>query len=169
MIGGKNMRKLFGIFAAIILAVSILITPISAAQNTPPTLQGGVLLYTFEGNTFSYKFQVTYQDADGDLPAYMFVYINGSRRVMEKQDITDNNSKDGILYVLPLSEEDLFKLAPKARGWEIEYWFRTNDGHGPVSTLKSNLFALDYDTMGLVPVHSAGGSSSGGCSKCSGG
>ena len=115
------MRKIFGIFVAIIFAVSMFITPISAAQNTTPTLEGGVLFYTFEGNTFSYKFQVTYTDADGDLPAYMFVYINGSRRAMEKQDVEDNNSKDGILYVLPLSEGDLFKLAPKARGWEIEY------------------------------------------------
>ncbi|NYT13438.1 MAG: hypothetical protein GKC01_02880 [Candidatus Methanofastidiosa archaeon] len=161
------MRKLISIFVVLVFALSILVMPISASQNTSPTLEGGVLWYTFEGSTFSYKFQVTYKDLDGDLPAYMFVYINGSRRVMEKQDIEDNNAKDGIIYVLPLSEDDLFKLAPKARGWEIEYWFRTNDGHGPVSTEKSNLFALDYDTMGLVPVHSAGASSSGGCSRCS--
>ena len=163
------MRKLIGIFVAIILTVSMLITPIYAAQNTPPTLEGGVLFYTFQGNTFSYKFQVMYEDADGDLPAYMFVYINGSRKLMEKQDISDNNSKDGILYVVPLSEDDLFKMAPKARGWEIEYWFRTNDGHGPVTTAKSNLFALDYDAMGLVSSNSAGGSSSGGCSRCASG
>lgn len=161
------MRKLFGIFVAIIFVVSILIMPISAAQNTSPTLEGGALLYTFKGNTFTYKFQVTYTDADGDLPAYMFVYINGSRRIMGKQDIEDNNSKDGIVYVLPLSEEDLFKIAPKARGWEIEYWFRTNDGHGPVRTLLSNLFVLDYDSMGLTPINTAAGS--GFCSRCTSG
>ncbi|KYC45867.1 MAG: hypothetical protein APG12_00560 [Candidatus Methanofastidiosum methylothiophilum] len=158
------MRKLFGVIIAIIFASSIFLTPVSAAQNTPPTLEGGVLWYTFKGSTFSYKFQVTYNDAEGDLPVYMFVYINGSRRIMEKQDVTDNNAKDGIVYILALSDEDLFKLAPNAREWEIEYWFRTNDGHGPVSTKNSNLFALDYVAMGLTPSNTAGASS---CSKAS--
>jgi len=65
-----------------------------------------------------------------------------------------------------LSGEDLYKIAPKARGWEIEYWFRTNDGTGPVTTLKSNLFALDYAAMGLTSINSATGTV---CSRCSGG
>lgn len=163
------MRKISGILVTIILAVFVLLTPVSAAQNSKPTLDGGVLLYTFEGNTFSYKFQVTYTDSEGNLPLYMFVYINGSRRTMTKADEKDNNAKDGIIYVLSLSQDDLFKIAPKARGWEIEYWFRTNDGTGPVTTLKSNLFALDYDTMGLIPINTAGSSGSSGCSRCSGG
>lgn len=154
------MRKIVVFLMVMVLSISIFISPISAAQNTPPVLDGGALLYTFEGNVFSYKFQVKYTDADGDLPNYMFVFINGSRRLMEKQDIKDYNSKDGIVYILQFSQDELYDIAPKSREWDIEYWFRTNDGHGPVSTAKSNLFALDTDSMGVTTSHSGGGGSS---------
>jgi len=151
------MKKIFVVLLTLILAISLYVSPILATENTPPELQKGVLLYTFKNNIFSYKFQVEYKDANGDLPRYMFVIINGSRREMIKTDITDNNSMDGILYNLPMSEDELFKLAPKAKEWEIEYWFRTNDGKGPVSTKISKLFALDTDSMGLIASNSAGG------------
>lgn len=162
------MRKLIAIFTAILFVATVFASPIYAVQNTPPVLEGGALFYTFEGHVFSYKFQVTYKDQDGNLPNYLFVFINGSRRAMEKKDIADNDSKDGIVYVLELSQDELYSIAPKAKEWQIEYWFRTNDGHGPVITDKSNLFALDAEAMGMSTSNSAGGGGSpgtggGGC------
>jgi hypothetical protein len=162
------MKKIFIVLLTLILAISMFVSPMLAAENTPPELENGVLLYSFKNNTFSYKFQVEYKDADGNMPRYMFVFINGSRREMIKADETDNNAKDGILYILPMYEDELFKLAPKAKEWQIEYWFRTNDGKGPVITKASNLFVLDTETMGLITSNSAGGSgsSSGAASGC---
>jgi hypothetical protein len=95
----------------------------------------------------------------------MFVFINGSRREMIKADITDNNAKDGILYILPMSEDELFKFAPKVKEWDIQYWFRTNDGKGPVSTKISKLFVLDIESMGLSISNSAGGGGNAGPSS----
>ena len=116
---------------------------------------------------FSYEFQVKYTDADGDLPRYVFVYINGSKMEMTKADISDNDSKDGILYTLQMSEEELSKLAPKVGEWEIDYWFRTNDGKGPVRTENSDLFAFNVQAMGLLATCTSGsGESSSGSSGC---
>ena len=159
------MRKITIILLAIVSAMCILVSPIAAAENNKPVLEGGALFYTFESNVFSYKFQVKYTDADGDMPNYVFVFVNGSRRLLEKEDPSDKNSKDGIIYTLRLTQEDLYKLAPKAKEWDIEYWFRTNDGHGPVSTPKSKLFVLDSEAMGLLASNSAGGSGSSGGSS----
>ncbi len=160
------MRKIIAFLAAITIAISITISPLAAAENSPPVLEKGTLLYTFESNVFSYKFQVTYKDADGNMPNYMFVFVNGSRRLMEKEDISDNNSKDGVVYILQLSQDELYKLAPKAKEWNIEYWFRTNDGHGPVTTAKSTLFVLDTEAMGLDTTNSAGGGNGGASTGC---
>lgn len=157
------MKKIFVVLLTLVLAISLFVSPILAVDNTPPELQNGVLLYTFKNNTFFYNFQVEYKDADGNLPRYMFAFINGSRREMIKADITDIDAKDGILYILPMDEEDLLKLAPKVKEWEIEYWFRTNDGKGPVITKVSKLFALDAESMGLDISNSAGGGGSSGC------
>ncbi|HNR44942.1 MAG TPA: hypothetical protein PKH80_07235 [Methanofastidiosum sp.] len=159
------MKKIIMVLLTLIFVISLFVSPILAAENTSPELQNGVLLYTFKNNTFSYKFQVEYKDADGDIPRYMFVFINGSRREMIKADITDNNSKDGILYILPMHEDELFKFAPRAKEWNIEYWFRTNDGKGPVSTKISKLFVLDTESMGLITSNSAGGGGNGGSSS----
>lgn len=159
------MKKIFIVLLTSILGISLFVSPLLAAENTSPELLNGVLLYTFENNTFSYKFQVEYKDVDGNLPRYMFVFINGSRREMIKADITDNNPKDGILYLLPLNEDELFNLAPKAKEWDIGYWFRTNDGKGPVSTKISKLFALDTELMGLSISNSGGGGSEGSSSS----
>ena len=159
------MKKIFIVLLTSILGISLFVSPLLAAENNSPELHNGVLLYNFKNNVFSYKFQVEYKDADGDLPRYMFVFINGSRREMIKADITDNNAKDGILYILLLDEDELFKLAPKAKEWDIEYWFRTNDGKGPVSTKISKLFALDTESMGLTTSNSAGGGGEGGPSS----
>ena len=160
------MKKIFIVVLTMILAISLFVSPLLAADNTPPVLEKGSLLYTFKNNVFSYKFQVEYKDADGNLPRYMFVFINGSRREMIKADITDNNAKDGILYILLMDEDELFTLAPKAKEWDIEYWFRTNDGKGPVITKISKLFALDNESMGLSSSNSGGGGSTDSSSGC---
>ncbi|KYC45798.1 MAG: hypothetical protein APG12_00778 [Candidatus Methanofastidiosum methylothiophilum] len=163
------MKKIFMILLTLILAISVFVSPTLAEENSVPELEKGVLLYSFKNNIFSYKFQVEYKDADGNMPRYMFVFVNGSRREMVKADINDNNPKDGILYILNMDQEELFKLAPKAKEWEIEYWFRTNDGQGPVSTKISKLFVLDTEAMGLTASNSAGGGSSAGGSSSGGG
>ncbi|NMC76842.1 MAG: hypothetical protein GYA60_06065 [Candidatus Methanofastidiosa archaeon] len=150
------MRKLIALLVVILFVVTLFASPIAAVQNTPPVLEGGALLYTFESNIFSYKFQVTYKDADGNLPNYLFVFINGSRRAMEKKDIIDNDSRDGIVYVLELSQDELYSIAPKAKEWEIEYWFRTNDGQGVVTTGEMNSFVMDFESMGLIMEGGAG-------------
>ncbi|NYT04739.1 MAG: hypothetical protein GKC00_08555 [Candidatus Methanofastidiosa archaeon] len=156
------MKKIFIVLLTLILAISMFVSPMLATENTPPELENGVLLYTFKNNTFSYKFQVEYKDADGNMPRYMFVFINGSRRQMIKADADDNNVTDGILYILPMHEDELFELAPKIKEWQIEYWFRTNDGKGPVVTKDSNLFVLDNESMGLTTSNTGGGGPSGG-------
>jgi hypothetical protein len=97
-----------------------------------------------------------YTDVDGDLPKYMFVYINGSRRTMEKQDIKDNNSKDGILYVLALSYNEFSQFTRGTDDWNVRYYFRTNDGHGVVTSEESSSITLDYEQMGLVMEQSSG-------------
>ena len=159
------MKKIFTILLFFILAFSVSLSPLLAAENNAPELEKGVLLYTFKNLVFSYKFQVEYIDADGDAPKYVFVFINGSKREMYKVDPKDNDEKDGILYALSMDQDELFKLAPKAHEWEISYWFRTNDGKGPVSTKISKLFALDTESMGLITANSAGGSVGGGSSS----
>ncbi len=151
------MKKIFILLLTFIFAISLITFPVFATENTAPELEKGILLYTFKNNTFSYKFQVQYTDADGDMPRYVFVIINGSRREMIKADINDNNSKDGILYILPMDDSEISKFAPKVSEWDINYWFRTNDGRGPVSTKISKLFALDTEAMGLTASNSAGG------------
>ena len=159
------MKKIFTMLLFFILIFSVSLSPRLAAENNAPELEKGVLLYTFKNHVFSYKFQVEYIDADGDAPRYVFVFINGSKREMYKVDTKDNNAKDGILYMLSIDQDELFRLAPKAQEWEITYWFRTNDGKGPVSTKTSKLFALDTESMGLITANSAGGSIGGGSSS----
>ena len=133
-------------------------------DNSPPELKDGVLFFSFEGRDFSYRFQVRYEDRDGDLPRYVFVYINGSRREMIiREDGEPINPKEGITYVLPMAGDELYKVAPKAREGEIEYWFRTNDGYGPVSTDIYRSMAIDAEAMGLDYSGSITDGDSGGC------
>lgn len=139
---------------AFILAIGI--NSISCIVNTPPTLEGGSLLYTLNNNTSSYRAIVMYKDIDGDLPRYMFVYLNGSKRIMEKLDIKDNNAKDGIVYTLPINSEEFSQLTHGTNEWSIKYSFRTNDGYGVVSTEESNTMLLDYEQMGLTMEYSSG-------------
>lgn len=150
------MNKIPIMAMSLVLIFAIGINSISCAQNTLATLEGGALLYTLANNTSSYRFIVMYKDTDGDLPKYMFVYINGSRRAMEKQDIKDNNSKDGILYVLSLTNGELSQFTKGTSDWDVKYYFRTNDGHGVVTTEESSSMTLDYEQMGLLMEHSSG-------------
>lgn len=151
-----TLNKISIVAISLVLIITIGISSISCAQNNPATLEGGALLYTLMNNASSYRFVVMYKDVDGDLPKYMFVYINGSRRMMEKQDMTDNNSKDGILYVLPLTYDEFSQFTRATDDWNVKYYFRTNDGHGVVTSEESSSMALDYEQMGLVMEHSSG-------------
>lgn len=66
---------------------------------SPPTLSGSVSPSSGAwGTTFTYE--VTYTDADGDLPAvgYPKVYIDGSAKEMAEKDATDNDVTDGKVY-----------------------------------------------------------------------
>ncbi len=142
--------------------------PALVEDNNPPELKDGILLFTFKNRDFSYNFQVKYIDADGDLPRYVFVYINGSRREMYRADDEKlSDPKEGILYILPMSDDELYQITPKAKEGVIEYWFRTNDGHGPVDTEIYNSMVLDLESMG-IETESSGGSRSGssGCRVC---
>ncbi|KYC49139.1 MAG: hypothetical protein AMQ22_01710 [Candidatus Methanofastidiosum methylothiophilum] len=150
------MKKISIVAISLVLIFAIGISSISCAQNTKATLEGGALLYTLANNSSSYRFIVMYKDADGDLPKYMFVYINSSRRPMVKQDITDNNPKDGILYVLSLTQDELSQFTRGTSEHNVKYYFRTNDGHGIVSTEESSSMTLDYEQMGLVMEYSSG-------------
>lgn len=132
-------------------------TSILTKVNIPPELEKGSLLYTVNGNVFSYKFKVIYKDEDGNMPLYMFVYINGSRKDMTKANASQIDPKEGILYILPLSSDELYEIAPKAKEWNISYWFRTNDGQGVVETNKMNSFVMDFESMGLTTEGGSGG------------
>jgi len=125
--------------------------------NISPELEKGALLYTVNGNVFSYKFQVMYKDKDRNMPLYMFVYINGSRKEMTKANASQIDPKEGILYILPMSSDELYEIAPNAKDWNISYWFRTNDGQGVVETNKMNSFVMDFEAMGLTMEGGAGG------------
>jgi len=128
-----------------------------AKVNISPKLEKGALLYTVNGNVFSYKFQVMYKDEDGNMPLYLFVYINGSRREMIKANASQIDPKEGILYILPMNSDELYEIAPKAKEWSISYSFRTNDGHGVVETTKLNSFVMDFESMGLTMGGGTGG------------
>ena len=151
-----TLNKISIVAISLVLIIAIGISSISCAQNNPATLEGGALLYTLANNTSSYRLIVMYKDAEGDLPKYMFAYINGSRRAMEKQDAGDNNSKDGILYVLPLSSNEFSQFTRGTSEWDVKYYFKTNDGHGMVITEESNSMTIDYEQMGLVAENSSG-------------
>ena len=131
-------------------------TSILKKVNIPPELEKGALLYTVNGNIFSYKFQVMYKDEDGNMPLYMFVYINGSKREMTNANASQIDPKEGILYILPMSSDELYEISPKAKEWNISYWFRTNDGQGVVETNKMNSFVMDFEAMGLTMEGGAG-------------
>ena len=153
------MKKLAIITICLILVSTPGMGSFSAAQNNKPILEGGALLYTTNNNVTSYRFKVMYKDIDGDLPRYMFVYINGSRRAMVKADPLELNAKEGILYTLSLSNEELTEFMKGKSEWGVQYSFRTNDGHGVVKTEESNSMTLDYEQMGLTMEHSSGISS----------
>lgn len=150
------MKKLAIITICLILVSAAGMGSLSAAQNNKPILEGGALLYTTNNNVTSYRFKVMYKDIDGDLPRYMFVYINGSRRAMVKADPLELNAKEGILYTLSLSNEELTEFMKGKSEWGVQYSFRTNDGHGVVKTEESNSMTLDYEQMGLTMEHSSG-------------
>ena len=151
-----NLKKLSIIAICLVLIFATGISSISAAQNNKPTLEGGALLYTINDNISTYRFIVMYKDADGDLPKYMFVYINGSRRSMTKADALDLNTKDGVLYTLQLTHDELSEFMKGKSEWSVQYSFRTNDGHGVVKTEENNSMTLDYEQMGLIMEHSSG-------------
>lgn len=147
------------------------IVSLATNENSPPELKDGVLFYSFEGRNFYYRFQVRYKDQDGDLPRYVFVYINGSRREMIiREDGEPIDPKEGITYILPITQDELYTVAPKVRDGEIEYWFRTNDGYGPVSTGVYTSMAIDGEFMGLdyssQAMYGSGNGGGGGCSGC---
>ena len=78
---------------------------------------------------------------------------------MVKADPLELNAKEGILYTLSLSNEELTEFMKGKSEWGVQYSFRTNDGHGVVKTEESNSMTLDYEQMGLTMEHSSGISS----------
>lgn len=147
-----------------VVAEEELIKPtIIKKENNAPELERGALLYAINGNVISYKFQIVYKDADDEQPIYLYVYINGSRREMTKANESQIDPKNSILYILLMSSDELYKLAPNAKDWDISYWFRSNDGHGIVETEKIDSFVMDFEAMGLIM---EGGSGGGGKCNC---
>jgi hypothetical protein len=151
-----TLKKISIMAISLVLIIAMGISSINCAENHKPTLEGGALLYTLANNNSSYRFLVAYKDVDGDLPKYMFVYINGSKRTMEKQEVTDNNPKDGILYFLPLTHDEFSQFTRGSNEWNINYYFKTNDGSGVVTSEESSTMTLDYEQMGLTMEHSSG-------------
>ena len=149
-----TLNKIFIVAISLLLILAIDIGSLTAAQNSKPTLEGGAILYTLKDNQSTYRVIVTYKDADGDLPKYMFVYLNESRRAMVKVDEKDLNPKDGIVYTLQMTNEEFLQFT-KGKN-ELKYYFRTNDGRGVVTTAESSSLTLDYEQMGLSMEHSSG-------------
>lgn len=150
------LKKLSILAISLVLLFSISVSSISCANNTLPTLEGGALLYTLNNNASSYRAIVMYKDVDGNLPKYMFAYINGSRREMMKVDEKDFNAEDGIFYVLPITSDEFSQFTRGNSQGDIKYFFKTNDGHGVVTTQESSSMTLDYELMGLVMEQSSG-------------
>lgn len=148
------MNKIFVLAMTLLLILAFGMGPLSAVQNNKPTLEGGAVLYTLKDNQSTYRAIVTYKDVDGDLPKYVFVYLNGSKREMVKADEKDLNANDGILYTLQITNEEFLQLTKGNN--ELKYYFRTNDGRGVVTTAESSSLILDYEQMGLTMEHSSG-------------
>jgi hypothetical protein len=71
-----------------------------------------------------FQFNVTYTDEDNDIPAYVNVIIDGSAHNMTKQNISDDNYKDGCVY-------EYFTMLPKDFH---SYSFEASDGINATST-----------------------------------
>jgi len=64
----------------------------------PPNLTNGKIIPTKGWDLTYFTFQVNYSDSDNNPPSYITVTINGTTYPMVKQDITDINYIDGVIY-----------------------------------------------------------------------
>ncbi|MBU4255664.1 MAG: right-handed parallel beta-helix repeat-containing protein [Candidatus Thermoplasmatota archaeon] len=70
-----------------------------ADENNPPTLSNGTVSPLSGYLDTVFKFVVTYTDVDNDTPAYVNVIIDNTDSYnMTKQNISDDNYKDGCVY-----------------------------------------------------------------------
>ncbi|MBA7530666.1 hypothetical protein ES705_22875 [subsurface metagenome] len=86
-----------------------------------PFLDNGKV-YPFWGPVcMRYSYSVIYKDKKGRAPEYVKIYFNGKMIDMEKENLTDNNYKEGVKYI--------YKFVPNKIGANF-YYFEASNGTG---------------------------------------
>ncbi|MDI6881171.1 MAG: DNRLRE domain-containing protein [Desulfitobacteriaceae bacterium] len=125
------------------------------AYNVPPTLSSGsVIPATGEWGT-SFTYEVTYTDADGDLPlTYPRLFIDGETagRIMTEKDPADTTVTDGKVYkyVLETTSENIgihnfyFRVEDAVHGFSARYP-PTGGQDGPTISKRSVTLTCSVD------------------------
>ncbi len=95
--------------------------------NTAPTLTNGTVSPKSASNNNQFNFTVIYTDFDNEVPSYIYVYINSTAYSMSKQNSSDNNYTDGVLYRYLTTS-----ISPSV--YNYTYRFACSDGHISNST-----------------------------------
>ncbi len=105
---------------------------ISQPGNNAPMLSANSVTPISGDTSTTFTYRVTYTDADGDEPAFVRIFIDGTSHDMSKENSADNDYTDGCVYLysttLPAGSHN--------------YNFATNDTKDPVR------FPLNGDFLG---------------------
>ncbi|MEM2870249.1 MAG: PKD domain-containing protein [Thermoplasmata archaeon] len=110
--------------------IAMVTIDVSERTNNPPELSNGKVDPT-EGDELitTFRYTVTYKDADNDMPLYVHLILDGissSPHVMRAVDPLDTNCSDGKEYEFIVMPNTLLKGAV----YPHNYSFETADGHG---------------------------------------
>ncbi len=93
--------------------------------NNTPTLTANSVTPTTGNSYTTFVFRITYTDADGTAPVYIYVVFNGNQYSMTKQNNNDLVYTDGCVYY--------YSLSSLSTG-TYTYMFLASDGYQHVST-----------------------------------
>ena len=77
---------------------SDIIITVNPNNNMPNLNSGSVLHHSVNDPHFNFNFTVIYVDQDNNPPSYVNLVINGTRYLMQKQNLSDNYYLDGCIY-----------------------------------------------------------------------
>ncbi|MHA1314483.1 MAG: hypothetical protein ACTSRB_11305 [Candidatus Helarchaeota archaeon] len=101
---------------------------VTLVNANPPVLSEGVVTPDQGFNNTNFLFSVNYSDTDNNAPSYINVTINSTPFEMEKQNSSDVNYVDGVIYQY---------LTTLLEG-NYEFYFNTSDGLNEVGFPISN-------------------------------
>lgn len=129
--------------------------------NVPPTLSGGSVVPTTSEWEASFTYDITYTDADNDLPTtYPRLFIDGENvgRATTEKDPGDQDTTDGKVYkyVLETTSENMgihsfyFYVEDTLHGFSARYP-STGSQDGPTVTKRSVSLTCDVDNGAPEP------------------